>query len=616
MNSKKSLIVASLMVTILFSVVPSPLYATACWTVMVYLDGDNDLEPAAVDDLNEMEAVGSTNKVNVVVQFDRHATYDTTNGDWTTCRRYYVTKDPNGYDGVITSTLLSDEGELNMGEPTTLENFVTWAKNDYPADHYLLVLWDHGSGWKLPKSDPLKTVCIDETDSDSLTVREVSQALSNVTCAGDCPLDVVGFDVCLMAMLEVDYDIMPYAHYRVSSEETEPFDGWDYVKLLSYLAQNPYASPAAVSARIVQDYMKFYGQNRGETQSAVHLNPTSQVVEASNILALHLTGAMQYKSEIQKARTYVQSFSDPDYIDLYHFAELIHKYVPLRGIKRDALLLMHAVDNAVIAEGHGVLNFNAHGISIYFPANSGSYLSRYENDVELTEDTFWDEFLKQYYSTAYALDAALVAEPDTASSGEIVTVAMEVTNNSGNTITSVTPSPLTVTSSGTAHAVHVSGPVPLAANLVDGASAVYMWTYRVFAGAIGGTLTFWGNAHGLDPVGEEVFSPLVASNPVVIPNPNLIVEEPPADPNEQMRPAADNRIRAAEADLESVEQQLAAAEEEGKDTTPCEALLEKVHEYLRLAQENYEKGNYIAANYWALEALALLEETEKCLEGL
>ena len=73
MYSKKSLIVASTVLTLLISVVPSPLHATACWTVMVYLDGDNNLEPAAIDDLNEMEAVGSTNKVNVVVQFDRHA---------------------------------------------------------------------------------------------------------------------------------------------------------------------------------------------------------------------------------------------------------------------------------------------------------------------------------------------------------------------------------------------------------------------------------------------------------------------------------------------------------------------------------------------------------------
>ena len=101
MYSKKSLIVASTVLTLLISVVPSPLHATACWTVMVYLDGDNNLEPAAIDDLNEMEAVGSTNKVNVVVQFDRHAAYDNTNGNWTTCKRYYVTKDANGYDGVI-----------------------------------------------------------------------------------------------------------------------------------------------------------------------------------------------------------------------------------------------------------------------------------------------------------------------------------------------------------------------------------------------------------------------------------------------------------------------------------------------------------------------------------
>ncbi len=616
MYSKKSLIVASVVLVLFISVVPSPLHATACWTVMVYLDGDNNLEPAAIDDLNEMEAVGSTNKVNVVVQFDRHAAYDNTNGNWTTCKRYYVTKDANGYDGVITSTQLSDEGELNMGDFNTLANFVTWAKTDYPADHYLLVLWDHGSGWKAPKSDPVKTVCVDETDLDSLTVEEVSRALDSVTCSGGCPLDIVGFDACLMGMLEVDYEIMPYAHYRVSPEEVEPFDGWDYIGLLQFLANNPYALPADVSTKIVTDYMKFYGWSGGETQSAVHLNPTSQVVAALDIFALHLTGAMQYKPEIQMARTYVQSFSDPDYIDLYHFAELIHKYVPSRGVKRDALLLMHAVDTAVIAEGHGIMNMNAHGISIYFPASSAGYLSRYENDVALSDETFWDEFLNQYYNPLYELDASMTAVPVVASTGETVTVTMTVTNNSGGTITSIAPSPLTVTPTGTAHAVLASGPTPATADLTDSSSAAYVWTYQVFSGAIGGTLTFWGNAYGLDSGGEEVFSPLVSSNIVRVPNSNQPPEEPPPDPNEQMQPVADNRIQTVEDTLESLQEQFAALKEEEKDTTPCDALLELVEEYLERARENYEKGNYIAANYWALQATSTLEEAQECLENL
>jgi hypothetical protein len=237
--------------------------------------------------------------------------------------------------------------------------------------------------------------------------------------------------------------------------------------------------------------------------------------------------------------------------------------------------------------------------------------------VRFTQETFWDEFLKQYYVTNYLLDAEIGAFPDTVNSTEFVTVTMRVTNNAENSVLGVTPSPLTVVSTGTASAVLSTGPVPATADLVAGDSASFTWTYQVFSGAMGGVLTFSGNAYGEDAVsGEYVFSPFVCSNPVKVPGPGQGTEEPPTDSNEQMQPVAGNRIRDARQALDMLQQQFAAAEDEGKDTTPCEKLLELVEEYLQRAQENFERGNYIAANYWALQATAALEEADKCLKNL
>ena len=86
------------------------------WTFLVYLVGDNNLEGAGIDDLNEMEQVGSSDQVNIIVQFDRIAGYDSTNGDWTSTRRYYATQD--SLPSTISSLLLEDLGELNMGRPS------------------------------------------------------------------------------------------------------------------------------------------------------------------------------------------------------------------------------------------------------------------------------------------------------------------------------------------------------------------------------------------------------------------------------------------------------------------------------------------------------------------
>lgn len=97
------------------AIVVTPASASANWTFMVYLDADNNLEQYGIEDFNEMEMAGSTSDVNIVVQFDRTPSYDTTNGDWTTTRRYYVTYDTDPQ--IINSTLIADLGELDMANP-------------------------------------------------------------------------------------------------------------------------------------------------------------------------------------------------------------------------------------------------------------------------------------------------------------------------------------------------------------------------------------------------------------------------------------------------------------------------------------------------------------------
>ena len=97
--------------------------ALPAWTVFVYMAGDNNLEDAAIDDFNEMETVGSTDGVNIIVQLDRASGHDKTNGDWEDTRRYRIEKDSDL--DTINSTLLDDNlGELDMSRPDTLRTDV------------------------------------------------------------------------------------------------------------------------------------------------------------------------------------------------------------------------------------------------------------------------------------------------------------------------------------------------------------------------------------------------------------------------------------------------------------------------------------------------------------
>ena len=118
------------------------------WTFMTYIS-DSDLEYFAIEDMIEMERVGSTDNVNIVVQIDRWDGYDKpdwndSNGDWETAK-IFDTKENKG-DHVIGSTAVEDLGEINTGDPDELVEFVQWAQTNYPAEHYALNIWNHGSG--------------------------------------------------------------------------------------------------------------------------------------------------------------------------------------------------------------------------------------------------------------------------------------------------------------------------------------------------------------------------------------------------------------------------------------------------------------------------------------
>jgi hypothetical protein len=128
------------------------------WTFMVYIVGDNDLDPYVNRDLYEMMSVGSTSRVNIIALVDL----------------YRVNGSVMFYIGRNESTPIwgdwSSEYELNMGDPSTLTWFIREATSRYPARHYALVIWDHGDSWS--------GVGWDDTNRDYLTMEELKTAIA------------------------------------------------------------------------------------------------------------------------------------------------------------------------------------------------------------------------------------------------------------------------------------------------------------------------------------------------------------------------------------------------------------------------------------------------------
>lgn len=360
------------------------------WTVMVYLDGDNDLEGQAVDDFLEMAQIGSSDDVNVVVQMDRISGYDARYDNWTGARRGLVEEDDT--PGTSWGTSL---GEVNMGDLGTLKSFVSWATTNYEADHYALILWDHGDG--------LDGVCWDTTSGDdNLGYSELSDLIADVS-----DLDLLGFDACLMGLTEVAYEAASAFDVLVASEEVEPSDGWEYQYFLDDLVDDDGMTAAELGQSIVDAFEKAY-EDGGEsvTLSAIDLEALGSLTTGligsleDFATALFADGITDDWESLVSAIESAQQFDAP-YSTYRDLGGLMTAFVEADGtdtIVEAAEAVLESLEDTVIAEYHSD-DLDASGLSIYCgsPNNTSSTSfawSSYTDDIAFVADTQWKAVLE------------------------------------------------------------------------------------------------------------------------------------------------------------------------------------------------------------------------------
>jgi len=361
------------------------------WTFMVYIAGDNNLDPAALTDIGEMAKVGSSKDLNVVVQLDRARDRKT--------RRLYITK-----GGGYAKDCVEAFDETNTGDPAVLEAFILWAMERYPADRYALVIWNHGGGWwdEGARRARRNIAYDDSSGGDSLNNQELQEVLANVAQIRGKRIDVLGMDACLMAMLEVAYQLRDWVQITVGSEETEPFDGWPYDRVLEVLVKRPRIGAPRLGREIVKAYIKSY-QGKGEdvTQSAFNLHALGDVVWNLDALSGELIadmGIRQVREAVAVARYYSPSFFDGEYLDLYRFVQVLKDRCDREGIHARAGELLKGLkpgnQRVILYRRHlGKRLRYTHGMSIYFPA--GKINPRYR-DLDFFRDCRWGEFLGKY----------------------------------------------------------------------------------------------------------------------------------------------------------------------------------------------------------------------------
>ncbi|MRR09300.1 T9SS type A sorting domain-containing protein, partial [bacterium] len=369
------------------------------WTIMVFMNADNNLEEYGIQDFLEMAAASySSGKINVIVQFDRSSSYATTYDNWTSCKRFKIA---NGMTPVASSQL-SDIGEQSMGTGATLSTFANWAIDNYPANRYSLIMWDHGSGWYKGKGQPImKDFSNDDSDGSVIGIAngEFATAMAAITSHLGRKLDHIGWDACLMGMWEVLDISRNYADVANVSEETEGADGWYYTTWLNTLNTTPTTSAIDMGKAIINTAIGM------STMSVVDLTqvPTLNTYVSTFADELMAAKAAGLSSSVSTALTNTQKFSTSYFsyhIDLSDFATKVKAAITTRPTLTTACNnVVSQVTNAVKLYKNTSSYANARGIAIFHNSSSSNYDTDY-NSLPICASTHWDEYLKGQTSTS------------------------------------------------------------------------------------------------------------------------------------------------------------------------------------------------------------------------
>lgn len=373
--------------------------STRDWTILVYMAGDNDLSNQAVIDINEMEEADLGDNISVIVEADF------ADNDGST--RYEISNDSDFQ--TINSTVLSTSTEKDSSDPQTIIDFYKYGIDNYPASNYMLVLWDHGSGWRYAPAR--KAIAFDDTSSSNLSPSELQTVLTSIKSYIGKKVPIFMMDACVMQMIEVVYEIKDDVDYILAAEEGTPTNGAPYDEVLDYIIDNSGQSPETISSAIPQIFVDSYDNGSQGTSKAQFSNvDTSQLDSFMNNLDTfsdELEGVITSEKDdiLWEQGSSLSLYQDDANIDIKDFAQRIYDSANITGInlKSSANTLINSFSDLVIANsytGYGLVN--PCGVSFYFPSMQGTdYSQNYTkyNNLSFASASRWDDFLSSFYDS-------------------------------------------------------------------------------------------------------------------------------------------------------------------------------------------------------------------------
>ena len=387
------------------------------WTIMVYMTGDT-LNRYAADDINEMERslAKLPSSVSIVVSWDQPAVtangttsvYSTGNGSqraWNAYGRSKLIPDRNNYGNTGFESILSTfeifSGDKNTGDPSTLSDFMKWGAQQAPAERYLLMMWGHGGGLLGSNFDY-------EAGGDGLSISEMATALS---APGVPTFDIVGYDNCLMGMVEVAYALSPdVPGFFVGSEETIPGYGHDYTTVFNTLQSNPRTVSSETVARGIVTSFETQRSQMLQKWEIISDPAAWQLTWNSTYSAIRSSSLGLLASSVRELVANSENLTSLDWMTVRAWANPVHAYggktfVDLgqflfyvsnasqlpSSFRASASLAFNALDYAVVQRSADP--YNSTGLAIYLRSD-GYFDYRYAYDApEFISATNWAQFI-------------------------------------------------------------------------------------------------------------------------------------------------------------------------------------------------------------------------------
>lgn len=364
------------------------------WTFLLFLNGHNNLDGFGKLNINQMEEVGSTDQLNMVVQWASLKNQDT--------RRMLIVKDSSTQQ--VTSPVVQSLPRVDMGDAKQLTDFIRWGVENYPAKKYFVAVWNHGTGWHWMNGDFVsKDISYDDLTGNVITTEQLGQVMQEASQVMGQKVDIYGNDACLMAMVEVATEMKDSVGVFLGSQEIEPGEGWPYSTFMKAWAAKPQMSAIEVGQLLSKEYLKAYSGGIYSDQQVTFsvydmakIEPLLQSISTLNNELLKADTATIDKVEVAGQGT--ESYTNSDYKDLFHFTQRIQKLAP--SVSANVLTdVRSAISQFVVANDVSEDFENSHGVSIWLPTYDTFYHEHKERYRGLVFDqiTEWEQFLQRLH---------------------------------------------------------------------------------------------------------------------------------------------------------------------------------------------------------------------------